>query len=196
MEKCAVNFSNTVAMHPLLKKKFLQVAKLLFVCIVISAGLILQPFAFAADQLSRESKLKATYLFNFTKFIEWQDPPSTETSAFIQVCVDAPRDFIEFLTELTAGRVVGVLRRSVNVVSLDSATDCDLIFVQQAEMMEDLIFPDAVIVADSCTSDCPQASIIFYIDTSRVRFEVNLEQIRSLNVFVSSDLLKLARINN
>lgn len=182
-------------MHRLTEKKFLHLVGLLFAYIAICVGLLIQSSAFAAVELSREYKLKATYLFNFTKYIEWQDPRATETSASVQVCVDAPREFFEFLSELTAGRVVGDLRQSVEVVSLERATDCDLIFVRQAEVLEDLIFPDAVVVADSCTSDCPQASIIFYIDSSRVRFEINLEKIRSLNVVVSSDLLKLARIN-
>ncbi len=53
---------------------------------------------------------------------------------------------------------------------------------------------DTVIVADTSSIYFPGAAIMFYQENKKLRFEVDLERINTLNVDISSELLKLARI--
>ena len=54
----------------------------------------------AQTPLSKENKLKAAYLLNFTKFIEWPATSADEQSSTIRICVDSSSEFLEFLSPL------------------------------------------------------------------------------------------------
>jgi hypothetical protein len=150
----------------------------------------------AAAELPKEDKLKAAYLLNFTRFIEWPNRGTVDEPAVIRVCVDSSEEFLRFLVELVGDRRVGRLRHPVNVSSLDGADNCDLIFLQDARDEITLNLPEAIVVADSADAVLSVAAIVFYTEDRKLRFEVDLQKIRSLDVSVSSELLKLARIRS
>jgi hypothetical protein len=150
----------------------------------------------AAAELPKEDKLKAAYLLNFTRFIEWPNRGTVDEPAVIRVCVDSSEEFLRFLVELVGDRRVGRLRHPVNVSSLDGADSCDLIFLQDARDEITLNLPQAIVVADSADAVLSVAAIVFYTEDRKLRFEVDLQKIRSLDVSVSSELLKLARIRS
>ena len=55
---------------------------------------------------------------------------------------------------------------------------------------------EAIVVSDSVDTSLSVAAIAFYTEDRKLRFEVDLQKIRSLDVSVSSELLKLARIRS
>jgi len=150
----------------------------------------------AAAELPKEDKLKAAYLLNFTRFIEWPNRGTVDDPAVIRVCVDSSEEFLRFLVELVGDRRVGRLRHPVEVSPLDNAENCDLIFLQESRDEIPLHPLGAIVVSDSVDTSLSVAAIAFYTEDRKLRFEVDLQKIRSLDVSVSSELLKLARIRS
>jgi hypothetical protein len=155
----------------------------------------------AQDSLSKEDKLKAAYLWNFVDFINWRDLGSDKSDSKVQICIDGSNDFIEFFRQLVGNRRVGRLQHSVAVLQLKSARKCQLIYVRLANKATALrlvgaqnLDDNTVIVADTSSIYFPGAAIMFYQENNKLRFEVDLQRINTLNVDISSELLKLARI--
>jgi hypothetical protein len=108
---------------------------------------------------------------------------------------------LAFFRQLVGSRRAGDLKPSVVVLQLNTAIKCELIYVRYANKKTALKLIDVqslvsstVIVADTSSIYFSDASIVFYIENKKLRFEVDLKKIDSLNVDISSELLKLARI--
>lgn len=160
--------------------------------IIAGVFLLFVPSAVADYALSKEKKLKAAYLFNFTKYIEWPAKAGSDQPLVIDLCVDESPEFIGFLSELVLGRRVGPLEQSVVVHPLNMASNCDIIFSARRLGTVQPEFANVMIVADS-KDGVPGAAIYFFIEENRVRFSFRPETLEKLDVRVSSELLKLAR---
>ncbi|MFT5813105.1 MAG: hypothetical protein ACI9VT_000845 [Psychroserpens sp.] len=145
-------------------------------------------------RLSKVNKLKASYLYNFTKFIEWQNLGSDELSPSIRICVDNTSYLFQFLEQLVVGQRVGKLKQTLEILPVETASGCELLFVSEGSKKITRQLDNTVIVADSASITFPGIAVVFYIKKSKLRFEIDLKKINSLNVVVSSELLKLASI--
>ena len=148
----------------------------------------------AENSLSKENKLKASYLYNFTKFIKWPNLGDDEPSPSIRICVDNSSDFFKFLEQLVSSRRVGELQQKLEILPAETASGCELLFVSEGGKKITRKLDNTVIVADSASINFPGIAVVFYIEKSKLRFEIDLKKINSLNVVVSSELLKLASI--
>jgi hypothetical protein len=181
---------------------FSQPLRALFRQLFVGISCLLLCFSInAEDSLSKEDKLKMAYIWHFIGFINWRDLESDKRPSEIRVCIDGPNNFLAFFREFVGNRRDGDSEKSVLVLQLNTARKCELIYVRHANKKTALKLINAqslggstVIVADTSSIYFPDASIIFYIENEKVRFEVNLKKINSLNVDISSELLKLARI--
>ena len=144
--------------------------------------------------LSKKSKLKAAYLLNFTQFIEWPNIPSGQTPSTIRICVDDSSEFILFLNQVAEKRKVGKLQQTVKALPLNTAAGCELIYVKNSGKEAFEHMSHTVIVTDSDEISFPNSAIVFFEQNEHLRFEINLKQIDAMQVTVSSELLKLARI--
>ena len=148
---------------------------------------------YAEVSLSKEQKLKAAYLLNFTKFIEWPDGIEKKSPSTIRICVDASSDFLQFFSQMVAERRVGKFQDKVIVTALYTASTCELLYIQGLKSPEVDQVNSTIIVAD-LDNAFPSAAILFYTENRKLRFEIDLKKIKTLKVNVSSELLKLARI--
>lgn len=150
----------------------------------------------AADEypdLSKEDKLKAAYLFNFTKFITWPKEQSTKQS--ITLCLHASDAINGFLKELVKGRKVQN-RYQVVVRDIGTTKNCDMIYVSQQPESHKIDFSDSLVVLSHKDLNVPDGAIRFFVENTRLRFEVDLVQVNRLKLSISSELLKLATLRN
>ena len=150
--------------------------------------------AISEEPLSKEQKLKAAYLLNFTKFIEWPILSEDESIPTINICVAATPKCSQFLSQLVSDRRVGRLQSKVSVIPYLNASNCKLLYIQGKQKFNLAQSKNTVIVADVDNSLSTETAIMFYTENRKLRFEINLEKIKQLQVKVSSELLKLARI--
>ena len=147
-----------------------------------------------------EQDVKAAYLYNFIKFIEW---PATDNGQDIQIlCVlgkDAINDKLKLLNQRTVrGKILHVV--DISGFEQSDIESCDILFVGQSEeKFLDKIFSNAsssstpTLTISSIDEFADQGGIIGFVKLGNViRFEINLKQALDTKLSISSKLLELA----
>lgn len=148
-----------------------------------------------------EYQVKAAFLYNFARFVEWPSQISTASAEPMAICVLGQEPFARVLQDALAGKSVAerelVVRRISDVSKVGS---CRILFVGSSErkrLRTILTGTRACGVLtvgeiDSFTSE--GGMINFLLEGGRVRFEVNLEATEREGLRISSKVLSLARI--
>lgn len=146
-----------------------------------------------------EAQVKAAFLLNFAKFVEWPDGTFTAPGDPVTACVAGEDPFGEILDTLVQGESVGGRRLIVHRTrSSAELRDCNLVFVprserRQRELLSSLEGEGILTVGDAGSFLADGGVIRFVLDQNRVRFEINLEAAESHGLTLSSKLLRLAR---
>jgi hypothetical protein len=155
-----------------------------------------QPTTTRSPEQSLESEVKAVFLYNFTKYVDWPAPQGS--SASIRICVPADPDFLALVRGAVRDEVVnGRPLSAVGLDGLDAARDCDILYVGDAATPDAAAWIHAVrgrqvlIVGDGALAD--GVVIAFVRDQNRVRFDINRQAASRQKLSISSRLLGLAR---
>ena len=159
------------------------------------AGLV-TPARIGAAAGASEYELKAAFLFNFAKFVDWP-PNALDKAAGVSVCVLGDDPFGELLDRTLAGKSVHerplVVRRHDD---LAATGDCHILFVSAAEerRLARVAPPQAPVLTVGETDGFVRRGgiIAFAMDDSRLRFEINADAADRAGLRISSQLLKLA----
>ena len=145
-----------------------------------------------------EYQLKAAFVYNFAKFVEW--PEGAGAVDTVNLCVSGPE--VAYATEV---RVVSGKKLKGHPVTVrwlhspaDVAQQCQILFV--ASPGGELVRQTLAAVRDGpvlTVGECPGflkagGMINFLLRDSRVRFEINLAAARKAHLTISSELLRLA----
>ena len=143
-----------------------------------------------------EYEVKAAFLFNFSKFVEWPEKAFAGPGSPIAICVLGENPFGTLLEDAVRGKQVN--GRDLEVRDVTSAAGCHVVFVGAAESARDaevfarLADQPVLTVSDAETAAARGAIIGLTLEENRVRFEVNLVAARKAGVKLSSQLLKVA----
>lgn len=147
-----------------------------------------------AQDVPPDYRVKAAFLYNFVKFVEW---PAAASAAPLSICVAGRNPFGNFLDNLIRGEVVNGRRLETRVI-LEPDPDCDVVFVPEGAATS--AYLRAVRGRPTLTIGegggfIAQGGIArFYIDGGNVRFEINPGAADQAGLRISSRLLQLARI--
>jgi hypothetical protein len=152
-------------------------------------------FAESADQV------KAAFLFNFARYVEWPESAFTSAEAPIRICLIGGESFTEVLTSAVSGRTVGARPVAVApLASLDGAADCHLLFfaedavAQGATVAERLGSLAIFTISDRGGFALEGGVANFVLVDQKIRFEINPKAARRAGLKISSSLLRLAKI--
>jgi hypothetical protein len=155
----------------------------------------------SADSLqSREYFIKAAFLYNFIKFVDWPSDSFKNDGAPVNLCVLGDDPFGEALNTIRNKRVKGrrlVIKRVQRVEQIEGA---HLLFISTSEKgrVKQILksLSDAPVLTISEMEGFGQrGGIINFITVdNKIQFEINAEQARQHKLKISSQLLKLARI--
>jgi hypothetical protein len=167
--------------------------------VVLPCLFILVPSWPAQRPKPNEYAVKATYLYNFARFVEWPTGVTAATGDSFAICVLGQDPFGQALDATLVGESIDgkpvVARR---VARPQDSVNCRILFISPSE---DARLKDILAAIDKSgvltVSDMPQFSrrggmIQFVSDGNRVRFEVNLTTARDAGLTLSSELLKVA----
>ena len=170
---------------------------LLFAAVLGTNGL-----AAEADPVLLEDKVKAAFVFNFTKFIEWPSNAFEKVDTPFVVAVLGADGIASAMEEAVRDKKAHnrplTVRRLTRIDGIGDGSACHLLFVgrsEQARMAEILRRLDkagVVTVADSEGFLNQGGMINFIMEAKRVRFEVNTVAAERAGLKISSQLLKLA----
>lgn len=159
-----------------------------------------QPATAAEPVVTKEYHVKAAFLYNFTKFVEWPAEKFADTNAPIIIGVLGLNPCGEVLAETVKDRKVngrGIRVRQISTVA--EVKELHLLFITAVETnrfegLEAALREGAVLgVGESETFLTRGGTIRFALEDDKVRFEVDLDSAGRAQLKISAQLLKLAR---
>src|SRR5262245_16077410 len=148
----------------------------------------------AAQDAPLEYRVKAAYLFNFTKFVEWPAGAVSDGAPF-PICVAGNNPFASALEDTIRGETVG--GRSLQSRLAEGNEPCQVLFVPHdvdpAPHLKRTRTQPVLTVGES-PDFLKQGGIINFVrDGSKVRFEISQDAANRAQLRISSRLLRLAR---
>lgn len=167
------------------------------ILILLSLMLPLAPvFSLAQQAHPTESQVKAAYLYNFGKFLRWQNDRSLDS---LEICVLGKDPFGAVLDSTVAGESINGKTITVKrVAKVQDAASCSILFVSSSEESRvGSVLTSAQPLSVLTVSDMPHFAekggmIGFVKQEDRIRFEVNRSAAEQSHLVLSSELLKVA----
>ncbi len=164
----------------------------LLVC--LTASLWFTPGARA--QGPSEYHVKAAFLYNFTKFIEWP----AQTPNLVDICIVGEDPFGNILDATMRGKTLN--SREIRIQRMKTGENprgCRIAFMGASEhprrsVLESLQETNTLTVGESPGFADHGGIINFVIKDNRVHFEINVDAAERARLKISSKLLSLAKI--
>lgn len=174
-------------------------SRTMLAAIALAWGLLPVPVTRAQIAKPTDYEVKAAYLYNFGRFVEWPAKVTAAKTGAFSICVLGEDPFGPALDATLAGEKIGnqkVVARRVS--SPHESADCQILFISASEANRlNKIIDSLDKTAVLTVSDIPQFSqhrgmIQLVLEGSRIRFEVNLTATQRAGLTLSSELLKVA----
>ena len=145
---------------------------------------------------AKEYEVKAAFLYNFTKFVEWPASRFADANSPIVVAVLGRNPFGEALEKIVQGRKVN--GHAIVVTTVESTADlaqAHVVFVAAGE--EPRIDPEQtaaglLTVGETEAFAARGGMIVFRMHQDKVRFEINVDAAERHRLKISAQLQKLA----
>lgn len=164
-------------------------------CIALAFGV-----AARVNAESPEYNVKAAFIYNFTKFVEWPEDLSAADRPFV-IGILGEDPFGNVLDETVSNKTVRDKRIVVRRFSRSEDTkDCKILFISGsgkediAQVVKRLGHAPVLTVSDAGQFADQGGMIQLVKDQNRVRFAINVAATEQAGLKPSSQLLKLARI--
>jgi hypothetical protein len=146
-----------------------------------------------AKNVALEYQVKAVYLFNFAKFIEW---PAEARSGPLTICVAGQNPFGDVLEETLHGEAVNDRPLTMRLIQAPEP-GCHIVFVPQgtatAAYVRAVRGTPTLTVGESPDFIAEGGIINFVIEEGKVRFQIDAKAAERAELRISSHLLRLAR---
>jgi hypothetical protein len=169
----------------------MQKKPLYIILFLLTTGFTLKP-----QSVADEYNLKAAFLYNFTRYIEWT--PETNTQEFV-IGVVGTSAIYDPLEDIANSKTVNGKRIVIRVfTNPEDITFCHILFVSRSanfpliDIMEKARVKGTLIVTEKNGLAAQGAAINFIIVENKLKFEANTKSIKKADLKVSSQLLKLA----
>lgn len=170
------------------------------VVLLAAISLLLSNYANCRAQSATEYQVKAAYLFNFLKFVEWPDglPGDPQGKWVIGIVGNSPVS--GELSKLVEGK--NILGRELEVKTLqatDNLRGCNILFISESEkkrlpvILAGLRGSSVMTVADMEHFIDAGGMVQFVVEEDRVRISIDVGATARARLKVSSKLLALAR---
>ena len=152
----------------------------------------------AATQQTPEYHVKAAFLLNFTKFVEWPAVAFDDAHSPITVCLLGDDPFGATLNQLVEGEVVSGRKLIVQRIRrAPPPKACQVLFVSQSERevsrMLGALGPGVLTVGEGEEFLREGGIIAFVLENRRVRFDINQSAAANASLTLSSRLLNVAK---
>lgn len=152
-----------------------------------------------ADDISREYRIKAAYLYNLGKFITWPNENEMAKNAPITLCVYGHNPFDNYLDKLEERQIRG---RAIAVRYLseqDAIESCQLLFISQHNTTHPKLlnapppYPPILTVGDDQDFLDRGGEISLVTVSNNIQLDINLTRAKQAGFSVSANLLEVAR---
>jgi YfiR/HmsC-like len=182
----------------------LMLRRLTILIVALSFSLSWAPGALAQDRDSSEYLIKAGFIFNFAKFVDW--PPATfaQPDSPIVIGILGTDPFGAIIDQIVQDKKIGgrgfVVKRLKWGTDLKDLKECKILFVGASERVHidelvQIVKGLPILTVGETPGFAERGGVIrLVLEDNKVRFEVNVEAARQAGLTISSRLLTLARI--
>jgi hypothetical protein len=148
-----------------------------------------------AQNAEKETNLKAVFLYNFTKYVEW---PNLNGNQYFVIGVVGPTEITNALNQIAKSyRVEGKRIQVVYFKSTDEISHCDLLFISgrsgiPASSVIGQTGRGTLTVSEEPPGSSSGAAFNFIVKNDKLKFEASLKAINLTGLKISAQLLKLA----
>jgi len=157
--------------------------------------LLVQPWGQVRAQVNNESQLKAAYLVNFLKYVEWPGNGATTT-----ICLFGRDTLGAYLAAYESRSIAGRELHLRRVTAPDQMADCQLLFVpdneeaRYAAVLRWVEHQPVLTVSDSEMFVRQGGGIALVRSEGRLQFDINVAALGAAGLKPSSQLMRLARV--
>jgi hypothetical protein len=162
-------------------------------------SMLVVPCLPAQQPKPNEFQVKAAYLYNFGRFVEWPGANPSDKGGSFEICVLGMDPFGQTLdATLSSATIGGKSVMAKRISKPQDADDCRIVFISSSEenhlkdVLAALEKTNVLTVSDIPGFSQRGGMIGFILDGSRVRFDVNLASAQGAGLTLSSELLKVA----
>lgn len=143
------------------------------------------------------AKIKAIYIYNFTKYIEW--PEDYRQGNFVVGVYGTNLPLINELNKMAASKMVGSQKFEIkSLSSAAEASNCHIIYIlsdnstQLPDVLGKIKGKSALVVTDKAGLATKGSAINFVIVESKQKIELNRSNIEKYKLKVASTLVEMA----
>jgi YfiR/HmsC-like len=179
--------------------KNIKIIVFFFLKVLIFFGGALSFAAFAGPGQLPEYKVKAVFIYNFAKFVEWPAEEPQKRNKVLTICVLGDDPFGANFNVIRGKTIKGRAVESKTIMSIEKAKDCDCLFISESEksnvgeILGDLKDYKVLTISDMDGFLDAGGIIQFVLEKSKVRFLINMGVAKRAGFKVSSKLLELAK---
>jgi len=148
-----------------------------------------------------EDQIKAGFLLNFLRFVQWPDASYVTRSAPISVCIVGHNSMSAVLSEAVSGKEVDghAIRVKLTKASDDLRT-CHLVFVGSADerhtsQILDSLKGNSILTVGEYSSFAKSGGMLnFYTEENKVKLEMNLDAATRANLRISAKLIAVSHL--
>jgi hypothetical protein len=178
---------------------------ILIVALSVSLSWAPETIAQARDASdSSEYLIKAGFIFNFAKFVEWPAAAFSQSDSPIVIGILGTDPFGTIIDKTVQDKRVGargfIVKRLKWGADLKDLRECKILFVGASERahldeLVQIVKTLPILTVGETPGFAERGGVIrFVLEDNRVRFEVNVDAARQADLTISSRLLTLARI--
>ena len=175
------------------KRGHRRMSSLLVVVIALVWATILP----AVEPQTLEYQIKAAFLLNFTRFIEWPAPNTADAAAPFSICIAGDDPFGPALNQIVEGETVGSRPIVIRRIHAEAPSSCAILYVSKDEKNIAGIIavagPGTLTVGEGDAFLDQGGMIAFVLENRRVRFNIDQTAARKAGLKLSSRLLSVAR---
>lgn len=182
-------------------QELLTIGKVFRVIVLVTAGFIASgaPNALAQGAL-REYQIKAAFLYNFTKFVEWPAEAFTDSGAPMIVGILGDDPFGVALESIQDKTVKGRKLEIKRFESIQGVEFCHILFISSskkerlAQILEALKNSSVLTVGERDGFTQLGGMVNFTIKKNKIRFEINPDAAEQARLKLNSKLLRLGKV--
>jgi hypothetical protein len=150
-----------------------------------------------------ENLLRAAYIGNIASFVEWPQEKWLDPAKKVVLAIYGDNDFMQIATIVFRDKKI--LNRKVEVKKISDPSDlkdCDLVYIgsENSPLFKSMILKanesGVVVFTESVSVSVDGVHFNFYIESDKLRFEINRRSLEKSGFRVSSVLLSNFKVND
>lgn len=168
--------------------------KLLAILLVMVSGAI----SYSAETVTKEYQLKAAFIYNFAKFVEWPESGFSDSESPIVIGILGSNPFgDELLNTVKNRKIHGRAIEIRNIRNAGEARGMEMLFVSAGEernfgALRNSLGMGVLSVGESVQFASHGGTINFNLEGDKLRFDINMAAAHRSGLKVSAQLQKLA----